>query len=447
MKIALLGFAQEGQTAYEHWSTPENTITVCDQNPDTKIPNGADSQLGKDYLKDLGRFDQLVRTPALHPGDIVRANPKNPDILEKVTSVTNEFFRVVPTKNLIGVTGTKGKGTTCTLIAKMLEAAGKRVHLGGNIGLPLVELLKNGVQADDWVVMELSSFQLLDLKYAPHIGVCLMVMPEHLDWHEDHDEYIAAKQQLFMNQTESDVAIYFAGNENSETVADASAGQQIPYYADPGASVKNGSVVIEGKEICKTAEIKLLGQHNWQNVCAAVTAVWQVTQDVPALRSVLTSFTGLEHRLEFVREVGGVRYYDDSFGTTPETAAVAVAAFDEPKVVILGGSDKGANFDILADTVKSSNLRQVILIGNTTHPTYKTATPDIEKALRAKGVNAITSLVKPGGVTMKEIVQAAHDAAKPGDVVLLSTACASFDMFKNYKDRGAKFKQAVLKLA
>ncbi len=447
MKIAILGFGAEGRAAYEYWGRDDNEITICDQSTDVETPKDTQTQLGTDYLKNLDGFDVLVRTPALHPDDILKANPQNSDILDKVTSVTNEFFRTVPTKNLISVTGTKGKGTTCTLVSKMLEAAGKRVHLGGNIGIPPLALLKNNIVADDWVVLELSSFQLIDLKYSPHIAVCLMVEHEHLDWHEDHDEYISAKQQLFMNQTEQDIAIYFAGNENSEAIADASAGRQIPYMQKPGAEVVQNEIVIDGRMICAVSELKLLGKHNWQNVCAAVTAVWQITQDTTAIRSVLTSFTGLEHRLELVRELNGVKYYDDSFGTTTETAIVAIEAFAEPKVVILGGSEKHATFETLAKTVAASTIRRIILIGNATHPTYKTATPAIEAALRAGGVENVISLVKPGGVTMKEIVQTAHAAAQPGDVVLLSAACASFDMFENYKDRGEQFKQAVLELA
>lgn len=443
MKIALLGFAQEGQAAYEYWKDG-NEITVCDRNPDTKIPDGVRSQLGKDYLRNLDRFDLLVRTPNLHPGDIVRAN--SPDILDKVTTVTNEFFRVAPTKNLIGVTGTKGKGTTSTLIAKMLEAAGQRVHLGGNIGLPLLELLKKDIKAEDYVVMELSSFQLIDLRASPHIGVCLMVVPEHLDWHEDHDEYVSAKQQLFMNQDENDVAIYYAKNEHSEAIADASTGKQIPYFAPPGAFVENDDIVIDGQSICSTTELKLLGQHNWQNACAAVTAVWQVTQDAEALRSVLTNFSGLAHRLELIRELDGVKYYDDSFGTTPETAVVAIEAFKEPKVLILGGSVKGSSFEELAKTVAESDMRQVILIGNTANPDYESASPQIEKALKNAGVTNVTSTVKPGGTSMKEIVALTKQHAKPGDVVLLSAGCASFDMFKNYKDRAEQFSRAVLEL-
>ena len=432
MKIALLGFDVEGKASYDYFMALGNEIVICDQNPDIVVPQGVETHLGEGYLDNLDSFDLLVRTPSLHPRQILE---KNPDLVSKITTQTNEFLRVCPSKNVIGVTGTKGKGTTSTLITKMLEAAGKTVYLGGNIGIAPFELLKKGIQPADWVVLELANFQLIDLKTSPHIAVCLMVVAEHLNWHEDIEEYIAAKQQLFIHQGKDDIAIYNADNENSESVADASEGQQIPYMAAPGAFVQNDVITIGGQNICKTSELKLLGAHNWQNVCAAVTAVWQVTQDVAAIQSVVTTFSGLEHRLELVREVDGVKYYDDSFGTTPETATVAIQAFTPPKVVILGGSDKGANYNELAKVVASGNVRQALLIGE--------QADRVGEALRSAGFSAIT----PGGSSMTEMVANARRIAQDGDVVLLSTACASFGMFKNYKDRGEQFKAAVLALA
>ncbi len=496
MKIAILGFAGQGRSAYEYWNRDDNELTICDKDTKLDIPAGAQSRLGDDYLKDLDKFDLLVRTPALHPRDIVAANSE--DILSKVTTVTNEFLKICPTKNIIGVTGTKGKGTTSTLIAKMLEACSKKVHLGGNIGTPPLELLKNDIKPEDWVVLELANFQLIDLKTSPHIGVCLMVVPEHLDWHETapqpaypqgseqragapdapstHSlvptgttsemsetsdtpainssspesrraealkEYISAKQQLFMHQTTDDIAIYYAKSENSESIASASKGKLIPYFAPPGAIIENDDIVIDGQSICSTDELKLLGKHNWQNACAAITEVWfsmvssvepQIDQNTEAIRKVLTTFTGLEHRLELVREHDGVKYYDDSFGTTPETAIVAMEAFDEPKVVILGGSDKGASYASLAEAVTKNNVRTVVSIGK--------MGPIISKALLSAGFDHIVE----GGKTMQDIVNIAKANAKPGDVVLLSTACASYDLFENYKDRGEQFRSVVTSL-
>lgn len=428
-----MGFGDQGQSAYEYWNHSGNEIVVCDSQTDIEIPEGAGRQLGEGYLNNLDQFDLVIRTPALHPSKIVAANSEA--ILSKVTTVTNEFFKVCPTKNIMGVTGTKGKGTTSTLVAKMLEATGLKVHLGGNIGIPPLSLLKNNIQPDDWVVLELANFQLIDLRHSPIIGVCLMVEAEHLDWHKDVAEYITAKQQLFRWQTLDDLAIYYELNNNSRHVVSISAGLKTPYFAKPGAVVEDGEIRIEDQTICHTDELQLLGEHNWQNICAAVTATWQVTQDVNAIRSVAISFTGLAHRLEFVREINGVSYYDDSFGTTPSTAQVAMAAFSQPKIIILGGSDKGASYDALAATVASSNVRHALLIGN--------QAKKIGLALDSAGFTEYS----PGGGSMTEIVQQAHSLSLPGDVVLLSTACASFDMFKNYKDRAEQFKKAVLELA
>jgi len=431
MKIAILGYASQGAAAYRYWSSGDHEITICDQNPKLSAPTDTTTQLGKKYLENLDQYDLLVRTPALHPKNILAANPKSPHILDKVTTVTDEFMRVCPTKNIIGVTGTKGKGTTSTLIAKMLEAAGKRVHLGGNIGIPPLEMLKNDIQPDDWVVLELANFQLIDLKISPHIGVCLMVEPEHMDWHEDIEEYIAAKQQLFINQSEQDIAIYYAKNENSEAVASATEGTLIPYFEEPGATVEDNYIYIGNKKVVNVSEIKLLGNHNLQNVCAAVTALWQITQDMEAVQYTLATFTGLEHRLELVAEIQGISYYDDSFGTTPETAIVAIEAFQEPKIVILGGSDKKARYDKLAKTVKNHGVKNAILIGDTAAA--------IKKALKSEGFDEILH----GGDTMDSIIKTANECAEKGDVVLLSTGCASFGLFQNYKDRGDQFKQAV----
>ncbi|HEY5152843.1 MAG TPA: UDP-N-acetylmuramoyl-L-alanine--D-glutamate ligase, partial [Candidatus Saccharimonadales bacterium] len=344
-----------------------------------------------------------------------------------------------PTTNIIGVTGTKGKGTTSTLIAKMLEAAGLDVKLGGNIGVPLLNFLSD-LTAESWVVLELSSFQLIDLKASPHIGVCLMVVPEHLNWHTDMQEYVEAKSQLFKHQSDQDIAVYFAGNETSQKIAGAGPARKIPYFAAPGAIVDDHAISIDGHMICKTDELKLLGRHNWQNVCAAVTAVWQVSQDIEAMKSVLTSFSGLEHRLEFVRELRGVGYYDDSFGTTPETAIAAMEAFRQPEILILGGQPKGIGFDDLARNVKNNgHIAKVLVIGE--------AGPQITAALDTAGY---TNYVTTDAQTMPEIVKKAAGLAETvaaelheTAIVLLSTACTSFDMFDNYKQRGDKFKQAV----
>lgn len=430
MNVAIIGFEVEGKAALDYYRQQNAQITVCDQDEHKLIPDGAKPQLGDNYLDELDRFDVIFRSAGVPPSLIL---DKNPGVQTKITTAINEFLRVCPTKHVIGVTGTKGKGTTATLITNILEAAHKSVYLGGNIGLPPFAFLDK-LTEDSWVILELSSFQLIDLKYSPAIAICLMVVPEHLNWHKDLDEYLLAKAQLFEHQTVNDLAVYFHQNELSQKIAGYGSGFKIPYYARPGAYVDNDTITIAGNVICHTDELQLLGQHNWQNVCAAVTVVWQITQNMDAIRSVLTTFSGLKHRLEFVREVENVKYYDDSFGTTPETAIVAIEAFAAPKVVILGGSDKGADYSELAKTVAASNVRHVILIGD--------MAPQIQASLQAQNFTAYTS----GSASMSDIVQAAQNVAQPGDVVLLSTGCASFGLFHDYKDRGEQFSRAVAAL-
>lgn len=432
MRIAIVGYDTEGKSSFEYFARLGHELEIRDQSIEVTVPEGVASILGDDYLKDLDAFDLIVRTAGLPPHKILA---ENPNIASKITSQTNEFFKATPTQNIIGVTGTKGKGTTSTLIAKMLEAAGYHVQLGGNIGTPPLTFLPQ-LTAQSWVVLELSSFQLSDIQASPHIGVCLMVAPEHLNWHHSMDDYAKAKANMFAHQTPDDIAIYFNDSKVSHKIIEASPARKIPYFASPGAVVENDIITIDNHAICQVSELKLLGMHNWQNVCAAITAVWQVTQDTEALKSVLTSFEGLPFRLELVRELNNVRYYNDSFGTTPETAMVAIQAFETPEILILGGQGKGVPFDDLAKLIaKRTNVKHVITIGQTG--------PEIAQLLHAHDYHAVSE----GATTMPAIVAQAQQLAEAGDVVLLSTACASFDMFKSYKDRGEQFTAAVQALA
>lgn len=432
MKIAILGYAGQGQSSYEYWNRNDNEVTICDKNTELEIPLGARANLGENYLDNLNYYDLIIRTPALHPKDITSANDSQ--ILDKVWSNTNEFMKVCPTKNIIGVTGTKGKGTTSTLVTKMLEASGKRVHLGGNIGTPPLDLLKNNILPDDWVVLELANFQLIDLKISPIIAVCLMVEPEHLDWHINLEEYITAKQQLFINQTRDSTAIYYAKNNNSGSIAKASPGELIPYYETPGAVVENEIIKINDLEICNVNEIKLLGKHNWQNACAAVTAFWQIVEDSTAARNVLTSFGGLPFRIEYRKEVNGVRFFNDSFATGPGATIAAIKSIDGMKVLIIGGHDRMLNLTELAKTISKNqeSIRKVVLIGASAE-----RTADVLKK------NGFANYVLCKATSMPEIVATAVAETQSGDAVVLSPSFASFGLFKNFEDRGNQFNQAI----
>lgn len=450
MRIGIVGWGIEGQSAFRYFG-PEHEYLIVNEEPRADFP--AESERLKiqfvessrqpgltgnvsdlSYLDGLEGCDKIICTPTAYKNLQKKYHQDNP-IWQRVTSDRAIFFEAVKTSNIIGVTGTKGKGTTSSLIFEILKTGGKKVYLGGNIGNSPLDFIDQ-VQPDDWVVLELSNFQLYSLIYSPHIAVCLMITPEHMDWHPSMEDYVEAKANLFRHQKKDDIAIYLPDNEYSTKIAGYSPGQKIPYYKPPGAYVReDGKIVIGDKEIIDKSDVKLLGAHNLQNICAAITAVWQVGRDIEVINKVLLEFTGLEHRLEFVRELHGVKYYDDSFGTTPDTAIVALKSFSQPKVIILGGSDKGAEFEKLAKYVKDSNVRHAIIIGQ--------IADKITSALAEAGFTDITT----GLTSMTEIVNKAKQLAQPGDVVLLSAAAASFGLFKDYKDRGNQFKIAVSELA
>src|SRR5579871_3615910 len=452
MRIGIVGWGLEAQSAFRHFG-PEHEYMIVNESAQDNFPpesdkikvrfnqNSAPPGIGGQvsdlsYLEGIEACDKIVYQPTAY-FNLKKAFPKDSPFWTKATTVYDIFFENTPTKNIIGVTGTKGKGTTSTLIAKMLEAQGKTVHIGGNIGTPILDLLPE-VKQDDWLVWELANFQLKPASFSPHVAVCVMITPEHLDWHPSFEDYIDSKANLFRHQKPDDIAIYFADNEYSKQIAGHSPGKKVPYFAKPGAFVRGDGMIVIGedeKEIVHKSEVKLLGEHNLQNICAACTAVSEALGSLDKAKAVLSSFSGLEHRLELVRDFEGVKYYDDSFGTTPETAIVALKALTQPTIVILGGHDKGADYEKLADEVLKLNPRHVVSIG--------LVGPLIAKRLKSKGYNSVTE----GLGDMPAIVLAARELAQPGDAVLLSTGTSSFGMFKDYKDRGNQFKKAVQELS
>jgi UDP-N-acetylmuramoylalanine--D-glutamate ligase len=453
MKIALVGWGLETKSAYNYFGLDNDYLIVSEEpapdfptdNERVKIQSFSDERTpgltgnvdNLSYMDGIENCDKIVyTTPAAK--NLERKFGHDKHFWAKTTTIQHIFFENVKTKNIIGVTGTKGKGTTSTLIYEMLKAAGKQTFFGGNIGRPVLDFIKE-IQPDDWVVLELSNFQLYNLTYSPHIAVCLMLTPEHLDWHPDMIDYVEAKANLFRHQKPDDIAIYFEDNEHSKHIAGYSPGIKIPYFYKPGAFVRADRKIVIGNdetEIISLDDIKLLGEHNHQNICAALTAAWQVSQDIDAFRKVLSSFSGLEHRLEFVREVNRVKYYDDSFGTNPSTALVALKALIEPVVLILGGHDKGLDYtELIAAVTGPEKVRHVITIGD--------IGPKLAQMLRDRNFQSITE----GLQTMPEIVADARSHAQPGDAVLLSCGTSSFGMFKDYKDRGDQFKEAVKALS
>jgi UDP-N-acetylmuramoylalanine--D-glutamate ligase len=430
MKIAIVGFDREGRASYDYFKNQGHEVSIFDADQSVKLPEASDFKLGPKYLDTIKDYDKVMRTPGLHPKKINSVGVSK----DKIWSGTNEFFKVCPTKNIIGVTGTKGKGTTSSLITKILENSGKTVHLGGNIGTPALDLLKNNIKKDDWVVLELSNFQLIDLHSSPHIAVCLLIVPEHLDWHNTEKEYVESKQNIFAHQLDEDFAIYFAKNENSMRIALSSSGQKIPYYAKPGAYVENNKIVIDGITICETNDIALLGEHNWQNVCAAVTATWKITQDLDAIKNAIKEFTGLEHRIEFVRETNGIKFYNDSFATGLHATVAALNSVEEPKIAIIGGYDRLLPLEHFGEFIKNEakNIKQILLIGASK-----------ERTAEMLDLAGVTKYKLSNATTMQEVISDAVTLAHSGDAIVLSPGFASFDMFSNFEERGKKFKEIV----
>lgn len=444
MRVAVLGYGRQGQSAAEYWYNidPKNTITICDANADLEVPAKFEKQLGKNYLKNLGGFDIIVRGPSVHPANIAKANTA--EILQKVTTTSNEFIRICPTKNIIGVTGTKGKGTTSTLIAKILEADGKTVHLGGNIGIDPLLLLKENIKPDDWVVLELANFQLIDLKVSPHIAVCLMTVPEHLDWHSNLDEYYRAKTNLFANQTKKDIAIYNENYESSKYIASFSKGHKIGFDVPQlgthtkmqnASYVSNGNIYHKSNLICSINDVSLFGRHNLENICAAISAIWGIVENKNMIKKVICEPLNLQHRLELVATINNVRYYNDSLSTTPETTIAAIKSFTESKILILGGSSKGIDLEPITKACIKNNVRYCVLIGQTAD--------QLSKYFIMHGLNNFSIV----NTNMKDVVACARKHSQKGDVVLLSPGCASFGLFKDYEDRANQFKNAVYNMA
>lgn len=398
-KVAILGWGVDSQDV-EPWLREQGAdITILNEKDDPKA------------FSDLNKYEVVVRSPGVY---IYRK-----ELLEYkgvITSKTKIFFDVCPTKNIIGVTGTKGKGTTSTLIYEILKADGRDVYLGGNIGKGCFDFLDK-LKVDSWVVLELSSFQLIDLHKSPHIAVTLMVTTEHLDWHKDAAEYVAAKATITKYQGPMNFSIFNDQYPNSVKIGMQGEGKKIPVNRNSWQG-----------------ETKLRGEHNKENIAAAVAVAEVLSVDKRLSDEAIKNFKGLEHRLEEVATIDGVTYINDSFSTVPETTIAAIKAFNEPMVLIVGGSEKNSDFTELGKTIsEAKNIKAVILIG--------LMAERIENSISNKAIKLTKGLRN-----MEEIVAAASNAVVAGDVVVLSPACASFDMFKNYKDRGEQFKNEVLKL-
>ena len=425
-RVAILGFGAEGRALLEYLQKQgEYDITVIDDgNPEIDGFNGVKFVLKPGATTESLDYDLVWRaSPSINPDKINTGAP--------VMTATQEFFARCPAR-IIGVTGTKGKGTTATLTSLILAKSGFKVHLVGNIGTVALSQLGK-IKAEDIVVFELSSYQLWDLRQSPHVAVVLMISEDHLDVHGSMENYLDAKSNIARWQAPEDIVFYNPNNANSKRVASVGLGKKMPFMGPGAVEIKKGVVCFQDERIINVSEIKLIGKHNLENIAAAISASAALGAAPTAMRDAVAEFEGLDHRLQIAAKKGGVLYIDDSISTTPASTVAAIRAFSEPKVLILGGSDKGLNYNLLASEITNSNVKRVIISG-------ENASKIIAALKRANYKHYVTA------ETMEKAVKLAAEAACTGDVVLLSPASASLDSFNNYAARGDAFKKAVSRL-
>ena len=415
-------------------------VIGCDRTPREKLDaevldleaKGAELRVGDGYLDNLPA-DLVFRTPGMHPN-----TPALAALRQRGAEITSEmeiFFEVCPC-TLLAVTGSDGKTTTTTLIAKMLQAAGKTVWLGGNIGTPLLPQV-NEMHPEDYAVVELSSFQLMDMRRSPHVAVVTNLAPNHLDIHKDMEEYVEAKKNIFRFQKAGDVLIL--NHDNAITDGFTGNGATLKFSRrerTEGAWMEDGTIFVLGRPVLKTADILIPGVHNIENYMAAILAVQGLVED-ETVRNVARTFGGVEHRIELVRVKDGVRYYNDSIASSPSRTIAGLRSFPEKVILIAGGYDKHIPYDVLGPEI-CAHVSKLFLGGATGEkirqavenaPEYEAGKPEIQDC-----------------GDFDHAFYAAVAAARPGDTVLMSPASAAFDQFKNFMVRGDHFKKLVMEL-
>lgn len=394
---------------------------------------GVKLELGEGYLAKLTGFEVVFKTPSMRIDSeaLVRAKSEG----AYITSEMEEFVKYTKGK-VFAVTGSDGKTTTTTIISKLLEAQGYKTWVGGNIGTPLFAQIEE-IKDEDKVVLELSSFQLMTMKEEINVAVCTNLSPNHLDMHKDMQEYIDAKKNIFLYQDVDDVLIVNRENDITYGFEKEAKGKVEEFSSkrviENGAYYKDGVLYVEGKEVCRKGNIVIKGMHNVENYLAAFLA----TKDdvsIENMKKVAETFSGVEHRCELVRELNGVKYYNDSIASSPTRTLAGLRAFDEKVILIAGGYDKHIPFEPLAYE-GYPYIKELILIGATSDKIQDA----FDKLEAEKGIKVNIQRAD----TFEGAIMLAKDTAKSGDIVTLSPACAAFDLFPNFMVRGKKFKEIV----
>lgn len=443
-KIAMCGIGVSNTPLILNFLQKGARVLACDRRTKEQIGNlcekledaGAELHLGEGYLDNL-EVDIIFRTPGMNFNLPELETARKRGIA--ITSEMEVFFDLCPA-TIFAVTGSDGKTTTTTLIAKMLEAEGKRVFVGGNIGNPLLPEIEN-ITADDFVVVELSSFQLISMRKSPDVAVVTNVAPNHLDVHKDMDEYVEAKKNILLHQNAFSRTVLNRDNEITEGFRKFVRGQSLGFSME--RRLNNGAWLDEkgylhmayrgiDVPVIHKKDIAIMGDHNVANYLTAITAVWGYV-GVDNIQKVAREFGGVEHRIEFVREVSGVKYYNDSIASSPTRTIACLKAFDQKIILIAGGYDKHIPFEPMMPYV-TEKVKALFLCGDTADK--------MEKALREyEGYKGSPEIIRVENI--EEAVYAADKKALSGDVVALSPACASFDAYPNFAARGKHFKEVV----
>ncbi len=444
-KIAVLGYGVEGQSTVAYFLRHGAVVTVHDQKPLASLPTeivASHQQQGVNFITEqaafqgLSDYDLVMRTPTFSPHHPALAN-----LLPSQISSQTQLFLQRWRNQTIGVSGTKGKGTTATLIHHLLRKSGRKTFLGGNIGVPLLEIIDK-MDQDSLAVAELSSFQLWDATVSPHLAVLLMVVPEHLEQHRQLNDYLQAKQNLLQFQQPQDQAVVLVDYAYTQQIAQDMPGQQwqVSRHTVDRGVLTRGEALYDSAQpniaLAHLSDTVLRGSHNTQNLAAALLAVKLAGVNLNQAPQWLADYQPLPHRLELVDHINQISFYDDSIATTPEAAIAGIQSFTEPLIVILGGINQHAHWDRLAQALTHSNLRGVVLMGN--------EAPRIRQSLRNCG-SKLPILYQPttyDDAISWAITILAHEA---NGVILLSPGAKSFDQFQDYHDRGRQFTAAVKK--
>ena len=449
--VAVMGMGVSNTPLIQYLMKLDANITVFDRKTEEELDKaiceeymlqGVRFSLGENYLDNLVGYDIIFRSPSMRPD--TPAIEKELDRGAILTSEIEMLIDLCPGK-IIGVTGSDGKTTTTTLIYKMLQEEGYNCYLGGNIGIPLFSKIDE-MRPEDIVVLELSSFQLMTLKKSPNISVITNISPNHLDIHKDYEEYINSKRNIYLHQNKDDLLIINYDNEITREFADTAKGN-VRFFSTY-TRLDNGVVLDQNiikacvskvrTQIINADDILLLGRHNIENACTAIAAVQDLVKTESIIK-VLTTFKGVEHRNEFVREINGVKWYNDSIGSSPTRTIAGLVSFRKKVILIAGGYDKHLDYSEMGKYI-IDHVKILILLGQTKQKIKDATLTEIEK----RGDNIELPLVECD--SLEEAVNAANKYAIEGDTVFFSPASASFDMFKNFEERGNKYKKLVEEL-